>query len=190
MSLNLEGNKLGDSSIMMLCDGMVSNRTLKKLNLSRNYLTNMCTEKLAMLLEYNTSIKELFLYWNQIQGPGGNNILKGLASNTTLKVLDLAWNSLGLSNSGFSTNFSEFIGSHNDLVVLDLSNNNLSKADAKNISEGLAKNHTLYDFMFQGNYGYVDTFGFLIVPDLFQNDLTTQHITTHSAGSIHCSKDS
>ena len=167
---------------MLLCDGLAVNRALKTLNLSRNYLTNLCTEKLGSFLEQNTSLKQLFLYWNQIQGQGGNNILKGLSLNTSLKIVDLAWNSLGQHVSGFSKNITELIAATSELVILDLSNNQFGKEDAKYIAEGLSKNHTIYDFMFQGNYGYVDSLGFLVVPDNFQHDITTQHISLHVAG--------
>lgn len=182
MTLNLEGNKLGDAAIMLLCDGLAVNHSLQSLNLSKNCLTNFCTDKLREFLEQNTSVKKLYLYWNQIQGQGGINLLKGISSNSTLKILDLAWNSLGQHNTGFAKNFSEFLAANKDLVVLDISNNQIGKEDSKIISEGLSKNNTLYDFMYQGNYGYIDTFGFLIVPELFQNDILSQHISLHSQG--------
>lgn len=181
--MNLEANKLGDSAVGLLCDGIAVNRSLKILNLSRNFLTNFCTEKLGGFLDQNNSLKQLFLYWNQIQGQGGNNILKGLSGNSSLKILDLAWNSLGQHASGFAKNFSEFISTNTELVILDVSNNQFSKDDSKLIAEGLSKNHTIYDFMFQGNYGYIDSYGFLVVPDMFQNDITTQHISLHTSGS-------
>lgn len=167
---------------MLICEALVNNRELAKLNLAKNNLTNICTEKLGVMLEKNENLKELYLYWNQIQGPGGNSLLKGLTANTNLKILDLAWNSLGLYASTFSKNLSDFIAANTELVVLNLSNNNLSKDDAKLIAEGLEKNHTLYECQFQGNYGYIDTFGFLNVPDVLQSDSVSQHIATHSSG--------
>ena len=185
LTLNLEGNKLGDTNVMMLCDGLCSNNTVRTLNLSRNYLTNVCTEKLGAYLEMNPPLRELYLYWNRIQGRGGCNIFKGLMSNNTLKILDLAWNSLGNQASGFAKSVSEFVAINTDLVVLDISNNQLGKEAAKEIADGLSKNHSIYDFMFQGNYGYVDSFGFLIVPDNFQTDTIAQHLMIHTTG-IDC----
>ena len=185
MRLNLEGNKLGDANIIMLCEGLIANKTITMLNLSRNYLTNLCTEKLGVFLEQNSPLKELYLYWNRIQGKGGCNLIKGLMSNNTLKILDLAWNSLGHQNSGFAKMVSEYIAANGELVVFDLSNNQLGKEAAREIADGLNKNHTIHDFMFQGNYGYVDTFGFLVVPDYFQSDVVSQHLSLHTIGKSH-----
>ena len=145
-------------------------------------LTNACTEKLAATLEKNDTIRELYLYWNQIQGLGGNNILRGLAGNKFLKVLDLAWNSLGLNPSGFPKNFADYITMNTELVVLNLSNNNFSKKDSKIIAEGLEKNHSLYEFQFQGNHGHVDCLGFLVVNDRTEIEAVSRHISEHITG--------
>ena len=145
----------------------------------------MCTDELSALLEHSPSLIEVFLYWNQIQGQGASKILQGLSNNLSVKVLDLAWNSLGLNKTGFAKTLAEFLATNTEIAIMDLSNNSLSKSDAETIAEGLAKNHTLYDFMFQGNYGYVDVYGFLIVPPFFQNDIVSQHITVHNAGSCN-----
>lgn len=46
---------------------------------------------------------------------------------------------------------------------MDLSNNNFSLNDSIEISKALEDNHTIYGFHFSGNYGYVDSRGFLVV---------------------------
>lgn len=182
--LNLEGNKLGDIAIIKICDALQQNREIRKLNLAKNFLTNLCTERLSAALQNNDNMKELYLYWNQIQGQGGNNLLKGLSANTSLKILDLAWNSLGLNPCGFGKNFAEYIAANTELIVLDLSNNNFGKEDSKIIAAGLEKNHTLYEFQFQGNYGYVDSLGFLSINDDYQSDFSSQHVSAHNTGSF------
>ena len=170
---------------MLLCDAIQQNSEIRLLNIAKNYLTNSCTEKLGATLEKNESIKELYLYWNQIQGAGGNNILKGLMSNKYLKVLDLAWNSLGINPSGFAKMFADYIGTNTELIILNLSNNNFSKQDSKIIAEGLEKNHTLYEFQFQGNHGYVDCLGFLVVNDQAELELQSQFVGTHTSGKSY-----
>ena len=48
--LNLEDNKLGDTSVGLILDALVTNKTLKILNLSKNYLTDKSGEKLGIIL--------------------------------------------------------------------------------------------------------------------------------------------
>ena len=43
--LNIEDNKLGDINITMILDNLLDNNTLRKLNISKNYLTNGIGEK-------------------------------------------------------------------------------------------------------------------------------------------------
>lgn len=43
------------------------------------------------------------------------------------------------------------------------------------ISKALEKNKTIYGFHFSGNYGYVDSRGFLIIDESDGSDLTAMH---------------
>jgi hypothetical protein len=52
-----------------------------------------------------------------------------------------------------------------EIVHLDLSNNNFNLKESMEISVALEKNKTIYGFHFQGNYGYVDYIGNLIVSE-------------------------
>ena len=182
IELNLEGNKLGDMNVLTLCDGLMINRTIRILNLSRNCLTNISTLKLGLFLERNPPLKELYLYWNRIQGKGGCNLIQGLMKNNTLRILDLAWNALGSQSSGFAKSVADLVAVNVDLIVFDLSNNQLGKEAARQIADVLQKNHTIYDFIFQGNYGYVDTYGFLMTPDCYQDNRITQRLLQHNIG--------
>ena len=51
------------------------------------------------------------------------------------------------------------------LQHLDLSFNNFNKESSQLISEGLEPNKTLLGFHFKGNYGYVNSKGFLILAE-------------------------
>lgn len=51
--LNLEDNMLGDSNIMMLLDSILDNNTLRILNISKNFITNIVGDKLKQLLDEN-----------------------------------------------------------------------------------------------------------------------------------------
>lgn len=55
------------------------------------------------------------------------------------------------------------------MMHIDLSANGFSFQDCNLIAEGLKQNHTVYGFHFAGNYGYVDTKGFLILENNMRN---------------------
>ena len=78
IELNLDGNKLSDIALKPLINALSTSSTIKKLNLSKNCLTNQSTEGIAKMLENNNGIEEFYLKWNQINGVGGSIILKGL----------------------------------------------------------------------------------------------------------------
>lgn len=84
-----------DQSIENLLLNMKNNHTLKKLNLSKNKLTDASCFKIRDLLKGNDYLQELYLHWNHIKTKGGVFIFEGLVLNDSLKVLDLSWNSLG-----------------------------------------------------------------------------------------------
>ena len=96
-NLNLEDNKLGDYAILKLLEGISRNKSLRILNLSKNYITDRVCGELKNILDSN-EIEELYLHWNLIKAQGGKDIFEGLKSNESLKVLDLSYNSLGKGN--------------------------------------------------------------------------------------------
>ena len=56
----------------------------------------------------------------------------------------------------------EMLLKHNtELYHVDFSYNSFSKEECLLVSEWLVTNKTIYGFHFQGNYGYVDYWGFL-----------------------------
>jgi Ran GTPase-activating protein (RanGAP) involved in mRNA processing and transport len=93
-NLNLEDNKLGDYAILKLLEGISRNKSLRILNLSKNYISDRVCGELKNILDSN-EIYELYLHWNLIKAQGGKDIFEGLKSNESLKVLDLSYNSLG-----------------------------------------------------------------------------------------------
>ena len=165
IELNLEGNNGGDYSLIGLAEAIEFNNKIRILNLGKNMLSDNAGEALGKMLEMNTSLRELYLRWNNIKGKGGIAILDGLKNNDNLKVLDFSWNSLGLHGSPFAQAFSDYIAQNETLIHLDLSNNSFGKEQSVIISQGLEQNHTLYGFHFSGNFGYVDSKGFLVVSD-------------------------
>jgi hypothetical protein len=160
--LNLEANNIGDQAAIEIFQTIQKNVYLKKLNLSKNNLTNLCTKALAECITINDTLEELYLHYNKIQGDGAVILFKGLLKNAYLKVLDLSWNSLGANEKGLNTAFYDLFSKNNILVHCDFSYNNISFETTKKAAEGLDNNHSVYGLHWNGNQGYVDTDGYLI----------------------------
>ena len=48
--LNLEDNKLGDKSVKIICEGLINNVSLRRLNLSKNFLTSSIGDSVKTVL--------------------------------------------------------------------------------------------------------------------------------------------
>lgn len=173
----MEDNKLGDYAILTLLQGVENNKSLRVLNLSKNFISDRVCGSLQSILDSN-ELKELYLHWNLIRGVGGAQIFAGLKSNDQLKVLDLSYNILGKGEqkkiNACVPGVCDFIKTNVELVHLDLSNNNFTYADSVAISSALEENKTIYGFHYAGNVGYVDSRGFLVVED-GSDDFTAMH---------------
>jgi hypothetical protein len=132
------------------------------LNFSKNFVTDKAIKSIAAILDGSYRVEEVYLHWNQIKAPGGQILFKTLLDNENLRVLDLSSNSLGMSGSCVS-DLSDFIIRNKDLRHLDLSSNYFGKQDTQSISDALNQNQTIYGIHFTGNYGFVDSRGFLVV---------------------------
>lgn len=108
--LDLRENKIGDEGAISLSLAMASTDCLQQLNLSKNEIGNAGCELLAHVLSKKTSLKRLILHSNQVDEQGALYFLD---------VLDYY---------------------NKDLVYLDLSRNNISKATRQDISKALEYN--------------------------------------------------
>ncbi len=171
--LNLEGNKLTDFIVKDLLIALRRIKSLLKLNLSENNITQNSCLLLQQLLIENDYIDELYLHWNQINGDGGVLIAQGLELNESLKVVDLSWNALGSTSRECAKAFGKVLKKKNKLLLhMDLSFNKFSLAESLIIQKDLAENHSIFGFHFAGNYGYVDEKGFLNIPEDFRRPTT------------------
>ena len=162
--LNLRKNKISDSGASLILFSVMLNKNLRKLNLSENHLTIKCAESFKICLQSNVSLYELYLCWNDFNSEAGINIFNGMNDNYTLKVLDLSYNLLGKGKTKLSETLNSFlIKNETGLIHLDLSNNHFEAEDSKTISLGLAENHLIYGFHFEGNDGNLDAQGYLVV---------------------------
>lgn len=176
-TLNLEDNRLGDKISVKLFESLQTNTTLKKLNMSRNFLSDAIADSIKTLFQKNYSIQELYLHWNLFKPQGGIKIFQGILENEVLMVLDFSWNSIGSGDPSVVPPILELFKTNERLIHLDLSNNNFSLEESKQIAEGLANNHTIYGFHFVGNFGHVDSRGFLVIDENEGRDLSEMHVS-------------
>jgi len=175
--LNLEGNNIGDVGAIELFGSLKTNTYLKKLNLSKNKLTNACTPALSEMLMKNDTLEELYLYMNVIQSEGAITLFNGLKKNNSIRVLDLSWNTIGANERGLGKAFFELFSTNNSLVHCDFSFNKISYQTTEQAAKGLEENHTIYGLHWLGNEGYIDTEGFLIPSKRFGPEYITLHPT-------------
>jgi hypothetical protein len=168
--------------------------TLTSLNLSENNLTDAITEAFVDTFEENHYIKELYLRWNGLTAKFGSAFFETLKGKCGLKVLDLSWNSLGKGlkvikppakrrrrpQPEFADILKEFLATDKSIVHLDLTSNKFRYEECEKIKEGLDFNRTIYGFHFEGNYGYVDSEGYLVLETF--KDVSSCHSTKRIKG--------
>ena len=115
------------------------------------------------MLQKSTSLEELYIACNYLSAKSGEKIFSELSNNTVLKILDYSMNQLGDDESlNCATAIANCFKVNKSLHHLDLSFNNFNKEATGIISEGLSSNHSLYGLHYQGNYGWINSKGFLI----------------------------
>ncbi|XP_014292855.1 leucine-rich repeat-containing protein 45 isoform X7 [Halyomorpha halys] len=87
-------------------------------------------------------ISELNLFGNNMNSTSVIQLGKMLSINKSIKILTLNWNNIGESLEAFSA-FCGGLSQNESLEYLDLRNNQISSADANELSAALQQNHSL-----------------------------------------------
>lgn len=119
-----------------LFDGLCDNKTLAKLNISRNSFDNKYEELKECLVE-NVFLKELRVRFCSIDEFGMRKIAKALEVNKTLKVLDISENPIG-AEAGKELLSSIYI--NNVLISLPLEKTQIELSTRKFIEEKISMN--------------------------------------------------
>lgn len=107
ISLNVSGNKLGDTGVESLAQGLAGNSTLAHLHLKNVGCGNMGAQALAVVLPH-TGLSILDLSGNQIGDEGGVELGNALPEAENLQKLDLSDNRLGEEGKGMLLETSAF----------------------------------------------------------------------------------
>ena len=94
-SLDLSSNSLNDESVVTICDTLASNTCITRLCLDFNDFGLLGIEAVASMLTLNSTLKELQLFGNKIDSRGTKCLAGGLVQNTSLHRLVLTFNQIG-----------------------------------------------------------------------------------------------
>ena len=130
---DLESNRLGDDSIILLSDFLQYNTVLKKLNLSRNEITSAGMDILSESLRVNSTLQTLIINHNDIEGPL-MLLEEGLKANRSLRTLDLSRNLI--ADDGI-TSLCRGMRENPALLHLYLSKNPIGAVGAQSIADVL-----------------------------------------------------
>ena len=180
--LNLEKTGLGNMTAIKIIEFARKSIKLESLNLSDNHLSDEIALPVIETVNGNLYLRELYLRWNGLTAKFGSVFFSEIKSKSNLKVLDLSWNSLGKGLkvikppkkgrrnrnqvAELAPVLQEFLEEDKYLIHIDLSCNGFRYEECEMIQAGLSKNHTIYGFHFEGNYGYVDSEQFLVLEGL------------------------
>lgn len=160
--LNLEKTCFGDFLVIGLCNILIFNKTLSKLILAKNNLSDRSAKYLRDVLAQNRTLKVLDLHWNNFRSIGATLIFEGLAKNSSITILDFSWNSIG-KNEKCAEAIGSALKANTNLAHLDISYNSLSEKDCIIISEYIKFNHTLLGIHLIGNTCKLDPKGFIFI---------------------------
>ena len=130
---NFSGSRnLSAIKIRVIMRGLQSLFTLKKLNISRNNITDDVTNDLAIALSCNTQLQELDISLNSLQTPGFIKITKALQQISTLKKLYINHNYI---TSSASNDIAAICSSNIQLKEFDFSKNQFTVPEAYKLYE-------------------------------------------------------
>lgn len=136
---------------------------------------------IADIIKFST-LKMLFIAWNKIRSKGGVMIFNALKDNNYIQVFDASFNSLAansiqnygniavtptkistenLNCSKCAISLNNMFLENSTLIHMDLSHNNFSMEDCKEISKGLNQNKSVLGLHMSGNYRDTNALGFI-----------------------------
>ena len=116
----------------------------------------------------------MYIGTNYLSGKAGERIFSLLAGNKVLRVFDYSLNQLGDSGElGCAKAIAACFQANRTLEHIDISFNNFGKEATEVIAEGLEPNKHIYGIHYRGNYGWVNSRGFLIVEEKQETLLDT-----------------
>jgi Ran GTPase-activating protein (RanGAP) involved in mRNA processing and transport len=123
-------------AIKEICNAMITNTSIKVLELKGNNIHGEGTNSLAKLLRHNITIKRFFFISLILKQP----FFHSNFFFVNLNSLSLEWNSLGLMDTHAFPTFCECLALNKSLIDIDLKNNQITHTSAIELCSALEKN--------------------------------------------------
>lgn len=130
--INLSFYGVNPNGVRPMAMALLYNRTVRRLDLTDNFLNNDACYHLARLLMINSTLKELVLSGCRIGASGMLRLASTLPVNRSLETLDLSKNCLGDDGA---VHFAKTIFEGAGVTRVSLSRNNLGRATAIALAE-------------------------------------------------------
>ena len=98
--LDLSNNNLSDDGAAILSDGLKSNNTLLELNISQNSIADKGAQEIAKAILINSSLQNIDISKNYISSEGLLYFMEAVNNNCTLQIVNITHNNV--TRSGFT----------------------------------------------------------------------------------------
>ena len=146
--LDLSKNNLSDDGAATISDGLKSNNSLQELYMINNKITSEGAKKVGEAIKVNTTLLKLYIGDNTISDDGAAAISNALHSNNSLQALCLKKNKI---TSEGAKMVGEAIKVNTTLLNLYIPGNTISDDGAAAISDGLKSNNSLQELNMNNN---------------------------------------
>ena len=132
--LDLAGNNLQASFMMIVAKGLKEISTLKGLNISNNHITKEAADDIAATFSHNIQLQQLDVSHSDLQTAGAITLAKGLHNITTLTKFCISNNKI---TEKAASDVAVVLSYSTQLQELDISYNDLQTAGAITLAKGL-----------------------------------------------------
>ena len=146
--LHIRSNSISDDGAAAISDGLKHNISLKELDMSYNKITNEGAKMIGEAIKVNKTLQKLYISLNSISDDGAAAISDGLKHNISLQELNMSSNEI--TNEGANM-MGEAIKVNKTLQKLYISYNSISDDGAAAISDGLKHNISLQELNMSRN---------------------------------------
>ena len=160
--------EITSEEIAMIGEAIKVNKTLQKLDINHNSISDDGAVAFSDGLKYNISLQELNMSYNKITNEGAKMIGEAIKGNKTLQKLNISHNSI--SDDG-AVAFSDGLKFNISLQELNMSGNKISNEGAKMIGEAIKVNTTLHTLdLYQHNINDALSFNMTVLTAVYHNN--------------------